>query len=30
MEIISPVYLRGELGLKNGDELLTRVVIKET
>lgn len=30
MEIIAPVYLRGELGLKNGDELLTQVVIKET
>jgi riboflavin kinase len=27
LEIISPVYLRGELDLKNGDELRTRVVI---
>ena len=27
LEIISPVYLRGELNLKNGDEIRTRVVI---
>ena len=27
LEIISPVYLRGELNLKNGDEVRTRVVI---
>jgi len=27
LEIISPVYLRGELNLKNGDEVKTRVVI---
>lgn len=27
LEIISPVYLRGELNLKDGDELRTRVVI---
>jgi riboflavin kinase len=27
LEIISPVYLRGELDLKNGDEVRTRVVI---
>ncbi len=27
LEIISPVYLRGELDLKNGDEIRTRVVI---
>lgn len=27
LEIISPVYLRGELNLKNGDEIRTRVAI---
>jgi riboflavin kinase len=27
LEIISPVYLRGELNLKNGDEVRTKVVI---
>lgn len=27
LEIISPVYLRGELDLKNNDEIRTRVMI---
>jgi riboflavin kinase len=27
LEIISPVYLRSELNLKDGDELRTRVVV---
>jgi riboflavin kinase len=27
LEIISPVYLRGELGLKNGEEVRTRVLL---